>query len=510
MIAALDRETPMTNEQRYDLMVRGGTVYDGSGAPGIRADVGVRGDRIVAVGDVPQRGGLELDATGLAVTPGFIDVHSHDDFAVLLEPEMSFKVMQGVTTDVVGNCGLGVVPFETALRAFRGMAPGADPPPWDSFTGYLRRVDETGPSCNVAVLVGHGSLRTGAMGAEQRASRHDELERMRAWVREGVEAGAVGLSTGLIYEPGRYAGTEEVIALARELGPAGGLYATHMRNEADGLLDAVAEAIRIGEASGVPVQISHHKASGQDNWGKVRGSLRLIDEARARGLDVTADQYPYTAGSTLLKAVADNGAFRSDSSGGGVGHLPAAQVLIASAPAHREWEGRRLAELGERWGLDDESAARRVLEAEGEACFVIVFSMDEADVRTVMAHPTTMIGSDGVPAAGSKPHPRLYGCFPRVLGHYVRDERVLDLATAVHRMTGMPAAKFRLADRGVIRPGAFADLVVFDPARIRDAATYDDPRRFPEGIRAVYVNGTAVARDGVHTGARPGRALRRG
>ena len=493
----------------HDLVIRGGTVYDGSGAAGTRADVAVRGDRIVAVGAVAERGGVELDAGGLAVSPGFIDVHSHDDFAVLTDPRMAFKVMQGVTTDVVGNCGSGVMPFDAALRRFRRFDPEANPPTWDSFATYMARIDEATPSCNVAVLIGHGSLRHGAVGLDQRAPTAAELDRMRAWVREGVEAGAVGLSTGLIYEPGCFARTEEVIALARELAPDGGLYATHMRNEADGLLDAVTEAIRIGEEGGVPVQISHHKASGRDNWGRVRDSLRLIEQARGRGLDVTADQYPYTAGSTSLHAVMQNGAFRTDSPGG-IGRLSGADVLIASAPRHAEWEGLRLSELCRRWGVSDEEAARRVVEAEDEACFVVVFTMDEADVRTVMAHPTTMIGSDGVPAAGSKPHPRLYGCFPRVLGHYARDERVFDVATAIHRMTGMPAAKFRLADRGMVRPGAFADLVVFDPARISDTATYEDPRRFPQGIRAVYVNGVAVARDGTHTGARPGRALRRG
>jgi len=493
----------------HDLVIRGGTVYDGSGGAGTRVDVAVRGDRIVGVGHIVARGGVELDATDLAVSPGFIDVHSHDDFAVLTDPQMAFKVMQGVTTDVVGNCGSGVVPFDAALRRFRRLDPEANPPTWDSFATYMARIDEAAPSCNVAVLMGHGSLRHGAMGLDQRAPTASELDRMRAWVREGVEARAVGLSTGLIYEPGRYARTDEVIALARELGADGGLYATHMRNEADGLLDAVAEAIRIGEEGGVPVEISHHKASGRNNWGRVRDSLRLIEEARARGLDITADQYPYTAGSTSLHAVIQNGAFRADSPGG-LGRLAGADVLIASAPRHGEWEGLRLSELGGLWTVSDEEAARRVVEAEGEACFVVVFTMDEADVRTIMAHPTSMIGSDGVPAAGSKPHPRLYGCFPRVLGHYVRDQAVLDLATAIHRMTGMPAAKFRLADRGVIRPGAFADLVVFDPARIRDTATYDDPRCFPEGIRAVYVNGVAVARDGAHTGARPGRSLRRG
>jgi N-acyl-D-amino-acid deacylase len=347
------------------------------------------------------------------------------------------------------------------------------------------------------------------MRLEPRPPEPHELERMRAWVREGVAAGAVGLSTGLIYEPGRFARTEEVVALARELGgPAGGLYATHMRNEADGLLDAVREAIRIGDEAGVPVQISHHKASGRRNWGRVRESLRLIEHARARGLDVTADQYPYVAGSTSLNAVMQNGAFRSDSPGG-LGQLAADQVLISSAPRHPEWEGQTLAALAQEWDLGAEPAAERIVAGEGDACFVVVFTMDEADVRTVLAHPTTMIGSDGVPTGG-KPHPRLYGCFARVLGHYVREEAVLDLPTAIHRMTGMPAAKFQLRDRGILRAGAFADLVVFDPERIADVATYGEPRRSPHGIRAVYVNGVAVAQQGVHTGARPGRGLRRG
>jgi N-acyl-D-amino-acid deacylase len=499
----------MARNEHYDVVIRGGTVYDGTGAPGFAADVALRGDRIAAIGAVDGRGRDELDARGLAVAPGFIDVHSHDDYAVLLEPEMPFKVLQGVTSDVVGNCGSGVIPFEVGLKRFRRIHPGADPGPFDGFAGYLARVDEARPSCNVAVLMGHGSLRRGAMGDEPRAPRADELERMKAWVREGVAAGAVGFSTGLIYEPGRYARTEEIIELARVLGgPAGGLYATHMRNEADGLLDAVREAIRIGEEGGVPVHISHHKASGRRNWGRVRDSLALIEQAQARGVDVTADQYPYIAGSTSLAAVIQNGAFRGDSPGG-LGQLAGSEVLVSSAPAHPDWEGKTVAALAAGWSLDTEGAAQRIVRDEGEACFVVVFTMDENDVKTVMAHPSTMIGSDGVPTGG-KPHPRLYGCFARVLGHYVRDEKVLPLATAIHRMTGFPAGKFQLRDRGVLRPGAFADLVVFDPARIDDVATYDEPRRPPAGMRAVYVNGVAVARDGDHTGARPGRALRRG
>jgi N-acyl-D-aspartate/D-glutamate deacylase len=491
-----------------DVVIRGGTVYDGTGAPGVRADVGVRGDRVVSVGTIAERGTDEIDARGRAVAPGFIDVHSHDDYAVLLEPEMPFKVLQGVTSDVVGNCGSGVVPFDAGLVRFRRIHPDANPAPWDGFAAYLDRVDTVRPSCNVAVLIGHGSLRRGAMGNEQRAPGVAELDRMKAWVREGVSAGAVGLSTGLIYEPSRYAKTDEIVTLARELGgAAGGLYATHMRNEADGLLDAVREAIRVGEEAGVPVQISHHKASGRRNWGRVRESLALIEEARARGLDVTADQYPYTAGSTSLAAVIQNGAFRSDSPGG-LGQLEGGDVLVASAPKHPEWESRTIGTLASEWDVDPETAAQRIVDAEGDACWVVVFTMDERDVKLVMAHPTTMIGSDGVPSGGN-PHPRLYGCFARVLGRYVREEKVFDLPTALHRMTGMPAAKFQLRDRGVIRPGAYADLVVFDPARIDDVATYGEPRCSPTGIHAVYVNGAAVVRDGRHTGARPGRALRR-
>jgi N-acyl-D-aspartate/D-glutamate deacylase len=499
----------MSTGERYDLVIRGGTVYDGTGAAGVRADIGVRGERIVAFGTITAKGDSELDARGAAVAPGFIDVHTHDDYAVLLEPEMSFKVMQGVTTGVVGNCGSGVVPFEAGLVRFQRIHPGANPAPWDGFGGYLERVDATRPSCNVAVLMGHGALRRGAMGNDAREPSAAELDRMKAWVREGVGAGAVGLSTGLIYEPGRYAKTDEVIALARELGgPAGGLYASHMRNEADGLLDAVRETIRIGEEAGVPVEISQHQASGRRNWGRVRDSLALIDEARARGVDVTADQYPYTAGSTSLFAVIQNGAFRGDSPGG-LGQLEGGDVLISFAPKHPEWEGRTVATLASGWEVDAETAAQRVLEGEGETCFVVVFTMAEDDIKTIMKHESTMIGSDGVPSGGN-PHPRLYGCFARVLGRYVREEKVLDLPTAIHRMTGMPAAKFQLLDRGTIRPGAFADLVVFDPARIDDLATYSEPRQAPAGIRAVYVNGTAVARAGRHTGARPGRGLRRG
>jgi len=326
---------------------------------------------------------------------------------------------------------------------------------------------------------------------------------MRADLREGLGAGAVGYSSGLIYDPGRHAATDELVALAETMAEIGGLYATHMRDEGAGLVGAVREAIEVGERGGVPVQISHHKAAGREAWGLVRESIAAIDAARARGLDVTADQYPYTAGSTILAAVVQ----QAERLGADAG--VASTIVVVSAPSQPEIEGRSLAELAADWGVDAAAAARRVLERDPMA-WAVMHSMRDEDVRSVLRHRVTMIGSDGIPTDGGKPHPRLYGTFPRVLGHYVRAEGVLSLEEGIHRMTGLPAAKFQLADRGVLRAGAFADLVVFDPATFDDVSDYTDPRRHPPGLDHVFVNGVAVVRGGQHTGARPGRALRRG
>jgi N-acyl-D-amino-acid deacylase len=485
-----------------DLVIRGGLVYDGSGAPPRRVDVALAGERIAAVGEVRAGEGSELDARGLAVAPGFIDVHTHDDFAVLLHPEMGFKVQGGVTTVVVGNCGMGAAPWPAARAMAGAFHPGAELPRWEGYGGYLAHLDADPPSCNVAVLVGHGTARAAVMGGARRAPTRGELDGMRAIVREGIDAGCFGLSTGLVYEPGRNAQTDELVALAGELAGSGALYSTHMRDEGTGLLGSVSEAIEIGERAGVPVQISHHKASGRSAWGLVRASLAMIERARARGLDVTADQYPYTAGSTVLAAVVAN----ADRFGGG----EETEVVIASAPGHPDWEGRSLAELGREWDVPPLQAAVRVLDAEGIAATVVMHGMDEQDVQTVMRHPTTMIGSDGIPTLSGKPHPRLYGTFARVLGHYARDLALFPLEEAVHRMTGFPARKFGLRDRGTVRAGAVADLALFDPARIADVASYADPHHPPAGLAHVFVGGRAVVRDARHTGARPGRALRRG
>ncbi len=489
----------------YDLVIQGATVFDGTGAAGRRADVAVRGDRIAAVAEsIEPAGAAALDARGLAVAPGFLDVHTHDDFAVVLHPEMGFKVLGGVTTVVVGNCGMGAAPYAQARGYAMAFHPGLPLPEWQGYAGYLDHLDAEPASCNVAALVGHGAVRAAAMGGEARAPSDAELDRMRALVREGVGAGCVGLSTGLIYDPGKHAQIDEIAALAAEFAGTGGLYATHMRDEGAGLLDSVRESIAIGERAGVPVQISHHKASGRENWGRVGASLRLIDEARARGLDVTADQYPYTAASTVLAAV-----LSYLEGGAGIGRGGAEEIQLSSAPRHPEWEGKTIAALAAEWGIAAGDAARRVLDAEGIAATVVMHVMCEDDVRTVLRHPTTMIGSDGLPTLHGKPHPRLYGTFARVLGTYAREQGVLSLAEAVHRMTGFPARKFGFADRGEVRAGAFADLVVFDPARVADVATYDAPHQPPAGIPHVFVNGTQIVKDGAHTHARPGRVLRR-
>jgi N-acyl-D-aspartate/D-glutamate deacylase len=492
---------------RFDLVLDGGRVVDGSGAPAHHADVGILGDRIAAIGDLSQASGPRLDVRAHVVAPGFIDVHSHDDGAVLLRPTMDFKVLQGVTTDVVGNCGLGPAPHPVATLALRSFHPKDTFPSWDGHAGYMALLDREPPSTNVAVLIGHNIVRGAIMGGRDDAPSLGELAQMEALVDEGLAAGAIGFSTGLIYEPGRHARHPEIAALARRAADAGGVYTSHMRDEGTGLLASVTETLAVGTDTGVRVQVSHHKAAGRDSWGLVRASLALIDDARAKGLQVAADQYPYTAGSTMLAAVVQNGALTPQ--GGPLGHLEPGDVRVASAPGHPEWEGRTIAEIAADLGTTPIAAAEHVVAEEGAAATAILEIMCEDDVRTVLRHPSTMIGSDGLPTLDAKPHPRLYGTFPRVLGRYARDAGVLTLEDAVHRMTGFPAAHFGLAERGLVRVGHRADLVVFDPSTIADRGTYEAPHRGPAGIALVLVNGTVVVRDGVHTGARPGRCLRR-
>ena len=438
-----------------------------------------------------------------AISPGFIDVHTHDDFAVILHPDMAFKTLGGVTSVVVGNCGFGAAPWKPAASFFRSLDAG-QVPVWEGYRGYLDLLERSPPAVNVASLMGHGTIRHSAMGLDARAPTDAELDVMKASVTEGLEAGCVGLSSGLIYDPSRHAQTGELVALASLMRGSGALYATHMRDEGLGLLTSVAEAIEIGERASVPVQISHHKASGRKAWGLVAKSLALIEQAQARGVDVHADQYPYTAGSTSLAAIFRDGAF-----GGPGRETPPENIVIASAKGHGEWEGLNIAELAATMKCDAAEVATRVLESVPSTT-VVIHMMCEDDVRTVMRHRSTMIGSDGLPTLEGKPHPRLYGSFVRVLGRYARDENLFSMAEAIHRMTGFSARKFGFKDRGLLKPGLAADLVLFDPKTIIDAGTFAEPHRAPVGLKAVYTNGALTVKDGKPTDARPGRVLRRG
>lgn len=486
----------------YDLIIREAEIFDGTGAPSRRGDVAIEGSNIAAVGLAKQSAREIVDGTNLALAPGFIDVHTHDDFAVVLHPEMSFKTLGGVTTVVVGNCGFGPAPWKPASR----FAATIDPrqlPQWEGYRGYMQTLESNPPAVNVATLIGHGTARHAVMGLEAREPTGAEIAAMKEIVTEGLEAGCVGMSSGLIYDPGRHARTEELVELASLMRGTGALYATHMRDEGVGLLTSVAEAIEIGDRAGVPVQISHHKASGERAWGLVTQSLKLIEGAQAKGQNVHADQYPYTAGSTSLGAVFRDGAF-----GGPGRETDPKNIVIASAQGHGEWEGRSIAELAKAMGCDAPTAATQILK-QAPGATIIIHMMREEDVRTVMRHKSTMIGSDGIPTLDGKPHPRLYGTFARVIGHYARDEKLFAMEEAIHRMTGFSAKKFGLADRGVITPGLAADLVLFDPKKIIDAGTFDDPKKTPIGIKDVYTNGKLTAQGGKATTARAGHALRR-
>ncbi|MBT3996621.1 MAG: D-aminoacylase [Chloroflexi bacterium] len=493
-----------------DLIIKGATVIDGSGSEGSILDVAIEGDRIVSIApNIEAESAEVLDATGLVLSPGFIDVHSHDDFHVLIEPEVRHNILQGITTAIVGNCGFGAAGSEAGKIQMKAInEPSADLPDWAGYAGYLEEVDKASPVLNVAALIGHHTARREAMGGvADRPPSDSELMAMLANVTEGMEAGAVGLSTGLVYEPGRYASTEEVVALSKVVGKHGGLYVSHMRDEGSGLLDSVRETLHIGEASGTAVEISHHKAVGKTNWGMVTQSLEMIEEAIAQGRDVTADQYPYTARSTMLFALVQNGTF-NDSEGGAMGKSEPSEVLLCSVPGQEDFEGRSLQSFVEEFDLPGEEAANKLLRDYSDSILVAAFGMDEGDVRMVMAHSSTMIGTDGLDR-GSKPHPRAWGTYPRVLGKYVREEGVISLENAIYKMTHMPAAKFGIANRGLVKEGYFADLVLFDPDTVIDRATYEDSRVAPTGMPHVIVNGKFAVKNGEHAGSRSGRALRR-
>jgi N-acyl-D-amino-acid deacylase len=476
-----------------DLIIRDATVFDGTGAPRFNADVGVTGDRIVAVGGLgATAAGREVIATGKAVAPGFIDAHTHDDRAVLCGPEcMLCKMSQGVTTVVVGNCGISLSPVRMKARPVPPLDLLGDETWWtfDSFGEYADRLARHRSPVNTVALIGHMSLRIEAMGGDtQRAATDREAAHMQRRLAEALAQGASGFSTGLYYPPNMQAPTDEVIAVAEALRDAGGLYVTHMRDEANDVLASIEDTLRIGRAVNAPVVISHHKCSMPENYGRSVETLSQIDAAAAVQR-VDFDVYPYAAGSTVLMPERLR---------------PDVPVQITWSVPHPDLAGRMLDDIARDWGATPREAAERLLPAGA-----IFFQMDEQDVQRILAHRLAMIGSDGLPH-DTFPHPRLWGTFPRVLGHYARDLGLFSMEAAVHKMTGHTADVFGLVDCGVIRAGARADLVLFDPATVRDAATFAEPTRPAHGILETWINGQSayVAGTGA-TAARAGRLLTR-
>ncbi len=475
---------------RADFVIRGARLIDGTGAPSRQGDLAVADDRIVALGALNGlEAAREIDAGGKALAPGFIDAHTHDDRAALADPLMTCKVSQGVTTVVAGNCGVSLAPLTTERRPPAPMDLVCEDPAgfFADFAGYLDALDREPPAVNVAAQVGHATLRVGAMDDLERAASAGEAKAMRAALEDSLEAGAIGFSTGLFYPPAAAAPTEEVIEIARGLRAFGALHSTHMRDEGDHVLDSLEESFRIGREAGAPLVISHHKCTGRQNFGRSTATLARIEAAR-QDQPVGLDVYPYIAGSTML------GSGRA---------LNAERVIVTWSKTRPEVAGRDLDEIAAEMGLDRDAAVEALSPAGG-----IFFVMDEADVRRILAYPHSMVGSDGLPH-DVHPHPRLWGTFPRVLGHYARELGLFSLEEAVRKMTSLTAAQFGLKDRGVLREGAFADLVLFDPETVIDTATFDDPKRPAAGIELVMVNGRRVWQDGAHVGDRPGRALRR-
>jgi N-acyl-D-amino-acid deacylase len=472
-----------------DVLIEGAWLIDGTGSERRRADVAVIGDRIADIGDDRQwQAKTRIDARDRVVAPGFIDAHTHDDRAVLSSPDMTPKISQGVTTVIAGNCGVSLAPLADH-----------DPPPplnllgnrewyrFASYEDYAETVEAHPPALNIATLVGHSTLRVGVMNDLARAATPEEIDRMGKLLEKSLAAGCIGMSTGLAYPPAHAAPTDEIVALAQHLVLYNGIYTTHMRDERDGVVASVEETLDIGRRAGVRVVISHHKACARRNWGRTKETLALISIAKKKQ-NVNLDVYPYVASSTvLLRDFVES----------------SEKVLLAWSEPHPELAGRDFADIKREWDCETEEAIARLLPAGA-----IYYQMDEDDLRRVLSFDNAMIGSDGLPH-DVFPHPRLWGTFPRVLGHYCRELGLFTLEVAGRRMTGVPAAVFGLKDRGVIRQGAFADLVLFDPDVVIDKADFSQPKQPSAGIDLVLVNGQPVWRDTAWTGERPGRLLRR-
>ncbi|MDQ7975656.1 D-aminoacylase [Paraburkholderia sp. SARCC-3016] len=480
-----------SHPEAADTLIVGAQLYDGTGAPPVERDIALRNGRIAAIGNLSNWLAEDvIEANGLALAPGFIDVHTHDDTHVIRAPQMLPKISQGVTTVIVGNCGISASPV-----TLKGDPPdpmnllGArDAFSYPTFAAYVDAVNAARPSVNVGALIGHTALRNNQMDRLDRAASAQEIEQMRAQLKEALAHGALGLSSGLAYGSAFAAPTEEVMALAEPLAEAGALYTTHMRTEFDAILDAMDEAYRIGRHARVPVVISHLKCAGPANWGRSGEVLASLEGAR-RMQPIGCDCYPYSRSSSTLDVRQVTGDI---------------DITITWSTPHPEMAGKLIKDVANEWGVTQQEAAKRL-----QPAGAVYHNMSEDDVRRILSHPATMIGSDGLPN-DPLPHPRLWGAFPRVLGHYARDQQLISLEEAVRKMTSLSAHRFGLTQRGEVHVGYHADLVLFDPARVSDAATFEQPQQAADGIEAVWVNGVLSYRDGAPTGERAGRFVARG
>lgn len=525
-----------------DICIKNGLVVDGTGKPGFKADIGISGGRIVLIKDVIEiKAGEIIPADGLVVAPGFIDPHSHSDLALLVDPKAESKIRQGVTTEIIGNCGDSAAPVMGIVREelLKMVGPYGLDVTWQRFEEYFDRLRSPGIALNVVPLVGHNTLRGCVLGFDDVQPSPAELDRMKCLAAEAMEAGARGLSTGLVYPPGLYSGTDEIVELARTVAEHGGVYASHIRSESDRLLEAVDEAVEIGERAGVRVEISHLKLEGYRNWEGADRLLERIDRANRRGIQVNADQYPYNASATWLGSILPM-ALQAGGSEVITSRLKDPEMraaLIRDYNRNRaEWEnrgcmndwsdviishmtqkpdlqGKTVLEIAGEWGREPiETALDLIVMSEASAGCIFISQLDE-NVEMLMQHPSVSIGSDGEALSvegllsQGHPHPRNFGTFPRVLGRYVREKKTLSLETAVKKMTSQTAGWFGLDNRGVVAENAWADLVLFDAGQIADTATFANPHSYPVGIPFVIVNGKIVIDRGEYSGALPGTIL---
>jgi N-acyl-D-amino-acid deacylase len=525
----------------FDLVIENGRILDGGGNPWFKGDVGVKDGRIARIGRLGGEAAAErIDAAGLYVSPGFIDIHSHSDAVPLMRRQDTGKLLQGVTTEAVGVCGVTMTPLspDNVGLLQKYCAPfftGADLKwDWPAVKDYLARVEAANPIVNIAFFVGHGTIRIAAMGFENREPTAGELETMKRLAVEAVRDGAHGMSSGLVYPPGIFAKPAEIIEICKAIAPLGGIYETHIRNETDEVVEAVREAIDVAEKANIPVQIAHHKTAGVANWGKSAQTLKLISEARDRGLDVTYDVYPYVAASTSLVSVLPPWMHE-----GGIqkllGRLESAEnrtrikkeleeglpgwqnfykasgwdkILVSSAKKNKSYEGKTMLEIAAAKGVEPAEALFELLLEEDGDVLMVLFMMSEEDVTAILQHPAAMVGSDGIYSAG-KPHPRYYGTFPRILSKYVRQDKALGLEEAIRKMTSFPAQRLNIHDRGLLKEGMWADITVFDAELVEDKATFMEPQQAPAGIEYVVLNGRVAVRRGEYTGVLAGKVLRK-